>query len=287
MQNDGTPTHSAVRRSNVGVVSVLTLDNPEGHAALDRNMIARLVQHLDEIEADDTIRAVVLTGTGRFFCTGASLARLEFATPAENQLHRDGGGILTIRIFEFAKPIVVALNGDAVGVGASMLLPCDVRLSVPSARVGFVQARRGIALEGCSSWFLPRIVGINRAVDWAVSGRLVAMDEAMKVELIHSVHAPDELLDVAIDAATILVEKSAPVSAAVTRRMLWNALSLTSPMEAHQIESVVVPTLMKQADAKEGVSAFFQRRPASFADTPSSSMRLFSKLWKSPPFDAS
>ena len=192
-----------------------------------------------------------------------------------------------MRIFEFAKPVVVALNGDAVGVGASMILPCDLRLSVPSARIGFVQARRGIALEGCSTWFLPRIVGINRAVDWAVSGRLVAMDEAVEVELIHSVHAPEELLKAAVDAASRLVETSAPVSAAVTRRMLWNALSLSSPMEAHQIESIVIPTLMKQADAKEGVSAFFQRRPASFTDKPSSLMRRFSKLWNSPPFDAS
>lgn len=192
-----------------------------------------------------------------------------------------------MRIFEFTKPIIAAVNGDAVGVGASILLPCDIRLAVPAARIGFVQSRRGIALEGCASWFLPRAVGMSRAIDWSVSGRLVSMTEAADAGLIASTHASEDLVEAAIEAARRLVEQSAPVSASLTRRMLWNALTLSSPMDAHRVESQVVPVLMQQADAKEGVSAFFQKRSPVFRDKPSALMQMFSGLWNTPPFDPS
>lgn len=278
-----------VLRADSRAFAILTLDHPHGHSTLDQAMIGEIVGHLDDVESDDSVRAIILTGTGRFFCTGAALAKTGFKGPAadgdDHGASRDGGGVLALRLYEFAKPVIVALNGDAVGVGASMILPCDIRLSVPTARIGFVQARRGIALEGCASWFLPRVVGISHAVEWSVSGRLVCMEEAMQAGLIHDLHPAEQLLSAAIRAAEQLTAESAPVSASVTRKMLWNALSLPSPMSAHQVESHIVRTLMDQADAREGVSAFFERRTPVFRDKPSSALPEFSKWWEDQSYD--
>lgn len=266
---------------------MLTLDNAEGRCALTHPMAGDLLRHLDAIESDDAIRAVVLTGSGRYFCTGTSLAPdRQLGQARDDRLfpERDIGGVVALRLFDLARPVVVALNGDAVGVGASMVLPCDVRLAVPSARIGFVQARRGIALEGCASWFLPRAVGIAMAVDWALSGRLVPAPAAVEAGLLRSTHDPDDLLTAAIAAANELTEHSAPVSTAVNRKMLWNSLTLTSPMDAHRIETHVVRRLARQPDAREGVTAFFERRPAVFGGEPSVELRAFDRWWSREPF---
>lgn len=290
MQN-GPEKHrlSSVTREDSGAVAVLRLDNAEGRCALTHPMVGDMLRHLDDVEDDDTIRAVVVTGSGRYFCTGTSLAnnrKLGEARVDRLYPERDIGGVLAIRLFDLAKPVVVALNGDAVGVGASMILPCDVRLAVPHARIGFVQARRGIALEGCASWFLPRAVGITTAVDWSLSGRLVTTSEALEAGLIRSVHEVDDLHPAAIAAATDLTELSAPVSSAVNRKMLWNSLTLASPMEAHRIETDVVRKLARRPDAREGVTAFFERRRAIFAGEPSVELKAFDRWWTRVPFDS-
>jgi enoyl-CoA hydratase/carnithine racemase len=277
-----------VTREDVGAVAVLTLENAEGRCALTHPMVGDLLQHLDDVEDDDAIRAVVLTGSGRYFCTGTSLAgdrKLGEARDDRIFPERDIGGVLAIRLFDLAKPVVVALNGDAVGVGASMILPCDVRIAAVHARIGFVQARRGIALEGCASWFLPRAVGITTSVDWALSGRLVPAAEAVEAGLIRSLHGVDDLVPAAIAAATALTEFSAPVSSAVNRKMLWNSFTLASPMEAHRIETDVVRTLARQPDAREGVTAFFERRSAVFGGEPSVELRAFDRWWTRAPFE--
>lgn len=277
-----------VIHTSAGPIATLTLDNDEGRGSLTRGMIDQLCDHLDELDADDGVRAVVLTSTGRYFCTGTTLERgRALGAPREGvrKPARDGGGVLSLRLFDFSKPVIAAINGDAAGVGASILLPCDVRIATPEARIGFVQARRGIALEGCASWFLPRLVGIARAMEWAVSGRLVSMPEARDAGLVQAVHPREELLAAAIELATEMTRDSAPVSAALTRRMLWNSLTLSSPMEAHRIETDVVRTLGTMPDAREGVASFFERRSPAFTDLPSAELSRFTHWWSSEPFD--
>ena len=214
---------SRIERRDFDGLATLILRNPEQRNAITRAMVSELVAQLDEVNRDDAVRAVVITGDGRYFCTGAALSEPSHrfgsagGGPGDN---RDSGGVLALRLFELSKPVIGAVNGDAVGLGASMLLPLDVRIAADHARVGFVQVRRGIAPEGCSSWFLPRLVGIATAMDWAVSGRLVSAREAAAAGLLQGVHRAEDLMDVAYTIARDMIQASAPISANVTRRML-------------------------------------------------------------------
>jgi len=250
-------------------VLTLTLDRPDRLNAFTARMGDELRDALDRSDADDDVRAVVVTGAGRGFCAGADLAAGgdTFAyAPDSADAHRDSGGRLTLRIFESTKPVIGAVNGPAVGVGATMTLPMDVRLAADSARFGFVFARRGIVPEAASSWFLPRVVGIARALEWTMTGRVFDAAEALDGGLVRSVHPADALLPAAYALAAEIAEHAAPVSVALTRQMMWRMLGADHPMEAHRVDSWAVARRGRSADAAEGVGAFLEKRPARFPD---------------------
>lgn len=266
-----------------GGIATITLNRPDRLNAFTGQMMADLIAAFDITDSDDAVRAVIITGAGRGFCAGADLAAgdatfdyarlgadgpvaadgsVDFAHPAV----RDSGGRLTLRIFASLKPVIGAINGPAVGIGATMLLPMDFRLASTAARFGFVFARRGIVPEAASSWFLPRLVGIGQALDWCYSGRVFDAGEALKGGLVRSVHAPDDLLPAARALAIELTAHSAPVSVAMTRRMMWAMMGAAHPMDAHRIDSRSVWVRGSSDDAKEGVTSFLEKRDAVFTD---------------------
>jgi enoyl-CoA hydratase/carnithine racemase len=252
-------------------VLTLTLDRPDRLNAFTPTMKDELIAAFDQADADDDVRAVIVTGEGRGFCAGADLqaAGETFdyrARGVEDETPRDGGGQVTLRIFDCTKPVIAAINGPAVGVGATMTLPMDVRLASDQARVGFVFTRRGIVPEACSSWFLPRIVGISRAMEWAATGRVFDAAEALEGGLVRSVHAPDELLPAARALAREVADNTAPVSVALARRLMWTMLGADHPMEAHKADSRAMLARGQSADAREGVTSFLEKRPAEFPD---------------------
>ncbi len=281
----------AVRADLADRILTITLRRPERRNAMTRAMIAEFVGVLDEADAVDEVSAVVVTGAGTAFCVGADLTGKAggFVRPAGGtdglDPRRDGGGLLALRLFSFSKPVVAAVNGDAAGVGASLLLPMDVRLAVTSARFGFVQTRRGIAPEGCASWFLPRLVGVSRALEWTLSGRVFGAEEALAAGLVQRLCQPEELLPDAVETARQLVQDASPLSVAVTRRMMWHALTMPHPMDAHRMESALVRALGSMPDAREGIAAFLEKRTARFASHPSRDLGQFVHWWPTPAFD--
>lgn len=253
-------------------IALICLNRPDQLNAFTSLMVEEFLQALDYTDADDAVKAVVVTGRGRAFCAGADLSAgagaFDYA-PQEAQpdaVFRDEGGLLTLRIFRSLKPIIAAVNGVAVGVGATLLLAMDVRLASTEARFGFVFARRGIAPEAASSWFLSKAVGISTALQWCYSGRLVKADEALACGLLQATHEPDQVLAAAKDMARSFIEHSAPVSLAVTRQMIWRMSAVDHPMQAHCLDSRVVQQRGRSADAREGVAAFLQKRPAQFSE---------------------
>ena len=252
-------------------VLTITMNRPDRLNAWTRTMFGELLEAFDRADADDEVRAVIVTGAGRAFCAGADLERgRETFTKREHQdpdaIPRDSGGRLTLRIFEATKPVIAAINGPAVGIGATMTLPMDVRLAADDARIGFVFVRRGIVPEACSSWFLPRVVGISRAMEWVATGRVFSAREALEGGLVRSLHPKDELLDAARELAREIAENAAPVSVALARRMLWRMLGAEHPMLAHRADSRGMLYRGRSADAAEGIAAFLEKRPASFPD---------------------
>jgi enoyl-CoA hydratase/carnithine racemase len=252
-------------------VLTLTLNRPDRLNAFTPTMKDELIAAFDQADADDDVRAVIVTGEGRGFCAGADLQAggetFDYrARGVEDETPRDGGGQVTLRIFDCTKPVIAAINGPAVGVGATMTLPMDVRLASESARIGFVFTRRGIVPEACSSWFLPRIVGISRAMEWAATGRVFDAAEALEGGLVRSVHAPDELLPAAQALAREIADNTAPVSVALARRLMWTMLGADHPMEAHKADSRAMLARGQSADAREGVTSFLEKRPAEFPD---------------------
>jgi enoyl-CoA hydratase/carnithine racemase len=253
-------------------VLTITLHRPDRLNAFTATMAHELIAAFDAADADDDVRAVVVTGAGRAFCAGADLAAgggtFDWRDRAaeEGDVPRDGGGRVTLRIFDSVKPVIGAINGAAVGVGATMTLPMDVRLAATGARIGFVFARRGIVPEACSSWFLPRAVGISRAMEWVATGRLVEAEEAREAGLVRSVHEPGELLPAAHALAREIADNAAPVSVALARQMLWRMLGAGHPMDAHRVDSRAMFHRGQSADAREGVTSFLEKRPARFTD---------------------
>jgi enoyl-CoA hydratase/carnithine racemase len=217
---------------------------------------------------------VIVTGEGRAFCAGADLGgggatfdwRERGRDTLDDDTPRDGGGQVSLRIFESTKPVIAAINGPAVGVGITMTLPMDVRLAAEGAKIGFVFARRGIVPEACSSWFLPRIVGISQAMEWVATGRVFTAEEALAGRLVRSVHPPGELLAAATALAREIADEAAPVSVALGRRLLWSMLGAAHPIEAHRADSRAMFSRGQSADAREGVTAFLEKRPADFPD---------------------
>jgi enoyl-CoA hydratase/carnithine racemase len=246
-----------------------------------------LIDAFDRVDADDEVRAVIVTGAGRGYCAGADLASGgdTFNRPSGDDLpRRDGGGRFTLRVFESTKPVIAAINGPAVGVGATMTLPMDIRLAAEEARFGFVFTRRGIVPEACSSWFLPRIVGISQAMEWVATGRVFPAAEALSGGLVRSVHPAGELLDAAHALAREIAENTAPVSVALARQLMWRMLGAEHPMLAHRADSRGMVARGGSADAAEGITSFLEKRPAAFPDRISTGLPDIMPGWRAPEF---
>ncbi len=272
-------------------ILTLTLNRPDRLNAFTPQMRKELIDAFDQADADDNVRAIIITGAGRAFCAGADLGTgIEtFDYPTRNgqmlpEKHRDGGGQLTLRIFESIKPTIAAINGPAVGIGITMTLAMDIRITARDAKFGFVFTRRGIVPEACSSWFLPRIVGISRALEWVLSGRVFSADEAVNSGLVRSSHAPDHLLPAAKSLAREIVDNTSAISVALARQMLWRMLGADHPMEAHKVDSRGIYYTGRSSDAREGITSFLDKRPAKFTDKPSTDMPAFYPWWKERPF---
>ena len=266
-------------------ILTITLNRPEKLNAFTQVMQRQMIEALDEADANDEVRTVVVTGAGRAFCAGADLSSGGDTFDADARpdrpsgLRPDGGGVLTLRIFECRKPIIAAVNGPAVGVGVTMTLAMDLRIAAENAKFGFVFARRGIVPEACSSYFLPRIVGISQALEWCYSGRVFPADEALRGGLVRSLHTKDELLPEARRIAEDIGDNCAPVAVTLIRHMMWRMLGADHPMEAHKIDSRGIYNLGKGTDVKEGVEAFLEKRPAKFKSKVSQDMPDFFPWW--------
>jgi enoyl-CoA hydratase/carnithine racemase len=252
-------------------VLTITLNRPDRLNAFTPRMGRELIDAFDRADADDDVRAVIVTGEGRGFCAGADLGggggTFDWRDrQSDNEIPRDGGGRVALRIFDLKKPVIAAINGPAVGVGITMTLPMDIRLAAQGAKIGFVFARRGIVPEACSSWFLPRIVGIGQAIEWVATGRVFSAEEALAGGLVRSVHPPDELMETARALAGEISENAAPVSVAVARQLLWRMLGAQHPMEAHRADSRAMFARGQSDDAREGVTSFLEKRAPEFSD---------------------
>jgi enoyl-CoA hydratase/carnithine racemase len=267
-------------------VATLTLQRPEKLNALTPTMLDELLLAFARADADDEVRAVIVTGAGRAFCAGADLgagaSTFDAAARGRGQSaeeHRDGGGRVTLRIFELTKPVIAAINGPAVGFGVTLTLPMDVRIASSAARLGFVFARRGVVPEACSTWFLPRLVGISRAAEWIYTGRVFDAEEALRGGLVSRVVAPEALLPAARELAREIADHTSAISVALARQMLWRMLGADHPREAHRVDSQAMFWTGRSADAHEGVSAFLEKRPARFTLRPSKDMPPFYPWW--------
>lgn len=286
---------SQIRYERRGKLAILTLDRPERLNAYTGHMMGEIIAALDESDADDAVRAVIFTGAGdRAFCAGADLSPADgdapFASKDEvsdlsDERVRDGGGRLTLRLFRSKKPLIAACNGVAVGVGATMQLPMDFRLASENARYGFVFARRGIVPEAASSWFLPRLVGISRAMEWCMTGRIFGAQEALDHGLVRSIHAPGQLLDAAMELGNEIADNTSAVSIAMTRAMLWRLSAEAHPMMAHRVDSRAIYRLSRSGDAQEGVASFLEKRKADFTDRVSADMPDFYPWWNEPEYE--
>ncbi len=319
-------------------IATITLNRPDKMNAFTSRMVHETVAALDAADADDDVRAVIVTGAGRAFCAGADLAEAGVDTfkktsapyepgsstgkrsdhvdepgsstgsvdnkvagstakrsdhvdepgsstgSVDNKAARDGGGIVSLRLFQCLKPVIGAVNGVAVGVGSTMLLPMDIRLASTEARFGFVFTQRGIVPEAASSWFLPRVVGISRALEWCYSGKVFDAQEALEGGLVRSLHEPEDLLPAAREIATQIAENTSSVAVAMTRQQLWRMLGADHPMQAHQVESAAVPQLGAMADVAEGISSFFEKRPPHFTLKPSTDMPAVYPWFEEPDF---
>ena len=270
-------------------IVTITLNRPDRLNAFTPKMGSELLQALDVADADDEVRALVVTGAGRGFCAGADVSSGSgdsFYDPSKSiDDFRDGGGFVPLRIFQMKKPLIAAINGPAVGVGITMTLPMDVRIASEKAKMGFVFVRRGIAPDGCSSWFLPRIVGISQASEWVLSGRVFPAEEALRGGLVSRIVAPDQVLPAAYAIAREIADNTSAISVALSRQLLWRMLDADHPMEAHRWESKSIYYTAQSADSTEGVAAFFEKRLPDFKMNPSKDMPDFYPWWEEPSFE--
>jgi enoyl-CoA hydratase/carnithine racemase len=274
-------------------VFTLTLNRPDRLNAFNAKMGEELLDVFDEVDGNDDIRAVIVTGAGRGFCAGADLGgggessggAFDRSDRAAATAHRDEGGLLTLRIFECLKPVIAAVNGPAVGVGVTMTLPMDIRIASETAKFGLVFARRGIVPEAASSWFLPRVVGISQAMEWVATGRVFPASEALEGGLVSRVVPPEGLLPTARGIAREIVENTSAISVALSRQMLWKMLGADHPMEAHQVDSAGVAAQGGSPDGYEGVKSFLEKRPPEFPMKVSKDMPRFFPWWKERKFE--
>jgi enoyl-CoA hydratase/carnithine racemase len=274
-------------------ILTITLNRPDRMNACTARMYEELITAFDRADADDAVKAIIVTGSGRAFCAGADLERGAETWGAKSELTDmskqeryigNGGGRIVRRIFDCHKPVIAAINGAAVGVGITMTLPMDIRLAVKGAKIGFVFASRGIVPEACSSWFLPRIVGISKALEWCYSAKIFRAEEAEKAGLFRSLHEPEELLPTARALAKEFVDNSSSVSMTLTRHMMWRMLGASHPLDAHEVDTAAMTALGQSDDAREGISAFLEKRPASFRDRVTQHLPKFFPWWKDRPF---
>ena len=257
--------------SRHGDTFVISLNRPEKLNAFTKTMQDELIRVFDYTDQKDDIKSVVITGEGRAYCAGADLADgpntfnyAEEGNRLSNDDHRDGGGLVALRIFRSKKPVIGAINGDAVGVGATMTLPMDIRIASDSARFGFVFSRRGAVPEACSSWFLPRIVGISKALDWCYTGKVFTSQEALEHGLVSDVIPDDKLIDRALEIGSSYSSKTSAISVSLARQMMWNMLAATHPEEAHVLDSMAMERMGKSPDIKEGIASFLEKRAPNF-----------------------
>lgn len=293
-------TYETIRYDVADNIATITLNRPEKLNAFNYPMLWEVLDAIDRVDADDEVRAVIFTGEGRAYCAGSDLsegASTFDVGKGENspissdgkvnysmEAARDGGGLLTLRLFKCLKPVIAAINGPAVGIGITMTLAMDIRLASDTARMGFVFSRRGIVPEAASSFFLPRIVGIGQALEWCYSGRVVPADEAKEGGLVSKVLPADELLPHARAIAREIADNTSPVSVALIRQMMWRGLGFTHPMDAHKIDSRGILARGRSADVAEGVTAFLEKRPAIFPNTVSADMPDYFPWWEEPTY---
>jgi len=276
-------TYQEVQYAVADGILTIALNRPDKLNAFTPTMCRELLDAFEQSDRDDSIRAVIVTGAGRGFCAGADLSSGgdTFDNTQRESIddHRDGGGLVALRIFESKKPVIAAINGPAVGVGITMTLPMDIRIASSAARMGFVFARRGIVPEACSSWFLPRIVGISQATEWVYTGRVFEADEALRARLVSRVVAPEELLPTARALAREIADNTSAMSVTLSRALLWRMLGADHPMEAHKVDSKCIYFMGRSPDAIEGVTSFLQKRPPQFSMKPSSDLPAFYPWW--------
>lgn len=264
-------------------IATVTLNRPDRLNAFTETMCRELIDAFEHVDRDDSVRVVIVTGAGRGFCAGADLGRggetFDNRQLGSIEAQRDGGGLVSLRIFELTKPVIAAINGPAVGVGITMTLPMDIRIASTAARIGFVFARRGIVPEACSSWFLPRLVGISRAAEWVYTGRVFGAAEALQANLVSRVVEPAQLLPTAQEIARDIADNTSAVSVALSRQLLWRMLGADHPMEAHKVDSKCINFMGASADAYEGVQSFLEKRRPRFAMKPSADMPAFYPWW--------
>jgi len=259
-------------------ILTITLNRPERMNAYTEDMREEIIDALDQAEKDDDIRAIIVTGAGKAFCAGSDLGGRESTfnyNDVPQDEHRDGGGILALRIFRLKKPIIAAINGHAVGVGLTMTLPMDIRVVANTAKLGIVFVRRGVVIDACASYFLPRIVGISQALEWGLTGRIFSAEEAYERRLVTHLVPPEEVMPTARSIALDIAQNTAPVSVALTRQLMWTMLGASHPMEAHRVESKCFHYLGPKADAAEGINAFLEKRPPNFTMSPERDMPDF------------
>ena len=274
-------------------IATIWMNRPDKMNAFTELMRYEIIDALDHTDADDDVRAVIFTGRGRAFCAGADLSSGEGTFSrggsdimGRNGVPRDGGGTVSLRIYDSKKPVIGAINGAAVGVGVTMTLPMDIRLASTAAKFGFVFSRRGIVPEAASSWFLPRLVGISQAMEWVASGEVFPAEEAMAGGLVRSVHEPDDLLPAAYALAHRLTESSSAVSIAVARKMMWRMLGADHPMAAHKVDSRGILERGRSEDVKEGINSFFEKRAPQFPDKVSDGLGTIFSDWDDPTYDS-
>lgn len=288
---------TTIRYEVVDRIATITLDRPDALNALNAAMERELLLVWDRVDADDDVRAVVVTGSGRAFCAGYDLAGGSgfdvVARAAERNteelsptgIPRDSGGLIALRMFRCLKPIIAAINGAGVGFGATFPLPMDVRLASETARWGFVFSRRGMCMDAAASWFLSRAVGISQALEWSISGRIFGAEEALAAGLVRALHPPELLLDAAYSVAHSLIESSAPVSVALNRQLIWQMAGASHPMDAHRMESIYIAQRASSADAAEGARSFLEKRSPEFPLTVSEDLPSEAPWRLEPPFE--
>jgi enoyl-CoA hydratase/carnithine racemase len=271
-------------------IQTITFNRPERLNALNGQMLLDTLGALDEADADDAVKAVIFTGAGRGFCAGADLggggATFDHREREERSEHRDGGGLLTLRLFDCKKPSIAAINGPAVGVGSTMTLAMDIRIASEQARFGFVFARRGIVPEAASSYFLPRAVGISQAMEWVATGRVFSAQEALAGRLVSRVVPPDQLIPTARALAREIADNCSAISVTLARQMMWKMLGADHPMEAHKLDSRMIHALGQTPDAYEGVQSFLEKRPAQFKGRVSTDLPQPYPWWPERPFSS-